>query len=219
MIILGGCVSQKSLLDTDCGISLVTAGESIESTTQTSSIILIGEPEEIVSDTQISDNYNDSHSDTCTDTECVSCSWFNPYGVWEITDSTQALEHFAPYEKEPWPLEPLSNGKRIIIADGVFSVDEYDNFDSSEFSFICFKTVKIVSITWDYLASFRLLNSAIGWITDMLPYETFSVNFFIEEAPPPYYYFPNMQIFVVDNNTILYSDSWYFYKLCRVEDN
>ena len=150
-------------------------------------------------------------------------SIFDPIGVWEIIDSIQATRNHAP-KAERWPIGPLSNGRRLVITESVFSLDEYDGFllegydeiidgDPDVMSFIA---VERRDVNWNYFSLLRLLHEAEQWVINNLPHQTISVGFYLDDISLSYD-LPDKEIFVVDSDTILYTDTYYFYKLTRVE--
>ena len=140
----------------------------------------------------------------------------NPYGVWEIVDSIRAYPQYTPQDIEPWPIEPIANGKHIVITGSAFSVDDYNGFSTDGSDVLFFKYVKYKAINFDYFWHFRMTHEAEIWVCSNLPSHTFSVNFFQEGVDISYYY-PDREVFFVDYDTILYTDPYYFYKLRRVE--
>ena len=145
---------------------------------------------------------------------------FIPYGVWEVIDSRQAQPFHAPYEIEPWPLEPLSNGSQLVITSDTFAIDGYDGTpDVLHFEYLGFRAINIY-----YFSRFRLLEKTEDWLKETLPYYTFTVGFFQDDYSKYYYTpresmkdSPDREIYVVDHYTIMYTDFWYFYTLRRVD--
>ena len=145
---------------------------------------------------------------------------FIPYGVWEVVDSRQAKPHHAPYEKEPWPLEPLSNSSQLVITSDAFTLDSYEGEpDVFRFEYLGFRAINI-----HYFRRFRLLEDTEKWLKETLPYYTFTIGFYPEDLSHYYYTsgeyvkdFPDREIYVVDHYTIMYTDFWYFYILRRVD--
>lgn len=138
---------------------------------------------------------------------------FSPYGVWVIYDSILAYPQYAPQEKEAWPLDPICNGKRLVITENDFYFAEYDEFDDGEPDIISFTHIECDAITWEVLWGLRLSHEAEIWITDRMPYESYIVRFCNDDC----HILPSRTIYDIDSDSVLYTDSYYFYLLERTD--
>lgn len=140
---------------------------------------------------------------------------YNPYGLWEIVDSIQAMPQVAPQEVEPWPLEPLRNGQQLLITESVFKLDGYEGYHNGEPDVFEYIIMKHEIVDKDYFWHFRLTPEADDWVLKNLPRRAVSVRFFKDDA---YIIFDvaEREIYFDGLDTILYSDFYYFYRLDRV---
>jgi len=153
--------------------------------------------------------------DTSSDEQQSLFNDYNPCGNWEIVDSIRAYPVYAPYESEPWPLEPIDYGGRITISDSVFSIDEYKEFNDGMSGDFHFSVTKYASINLNYFWRFRLTSKAYSWIYKNLPEDAVTIRFYQDEEIT-WYYYPDREVFFVNTDTIIYIDAYYAYLLVRV---
>ena len=137
-----------------------------------------------------------------------------------MTDSMQATLRRSAYGSEPrppgpWPLEPLSNGKRLTITNRVLSLDGYDGFNEGEPDILHFTGINyIYEISWFCFRHMSLLHKTQRWVEGNMPPRSFIVGFYLDETLKRW---SERQFYVVDEDTIMYTDYYYFYMLRRAE--
>ena len=136
----------------------------------------------------------------------------NPYGIWEITDSSIAKKNPAP-EAEPWPDAPLQYGKRIVITEETFEVAPYPGKDINILHYIA---MEFMPVSRNYIWGFRFSPEGTKFFCDLVPEHTMLAAFYEDDIDIKYKS-PYREIWFADYDTALYTDYMFMYKLERVE--
>jgi len=97
---------------------------------------------------------NTEQPDDNQDNRLVADEYFNPFGVWEITDSIQAKIQHAPQEIEHWPTSPIRNGEKLVIERDIFKIAGYESdILYGEPDTVHFTSVRYKTIDWNYFSS------------------------------------------------------------------
>ena len=157
----------------------------------------------------------DSSSENSDSTEDVVKEPFvpteqvNPYGVWEITDSIQSNDNYAP-DMEAWP-DALENGRVMLITENTFGIEAYPN---EETFILHFWSLDYVSADYNYIERFRMRPDAQEYFFEHALDPAVWVEIYADESSAEISS-PYRQICFIDYDTILYTDGMYLYKLVR----